>query len=922
MRHRDEPAAPPTTQERVLRVAVVLAIVLLVALTFGPALVGQGVFADVSMLRRYWPFLADGRFPADAMACRSDTWDYYLPGIATIVEGARHGDWVTWAPYQVGGSPLASLPNHAALSPLSWPFWVMPLWLAPAFVKLTELVVVLVGTAAFLGRLGVRRSAGLLAGFVFFTCGFMLMWTGWPHTRVAALIPLLFWALDRVVVERRARDVAWVALVVASMLFGSFPAVTLFALASGAVYVVVVGLRQGSGRATLLGWVGAGAGVVLGAALSAVQILPFAANLGIALAGREPTDASPIQSLATTVAPGAWGTCAGGTWWGEVNPIEGIAFAGVGVVVLLAALLLLPARSGVRRGAVVLICVLLAAWCWLIWIGGAPLELLQQLPGFDTNKIGRGSSVFGFLVALAVGFAVDRLLTHAESGERVPRPSRRLAAGRVAVALAFVALVVAVAVGVQQAAIRSGEQDRVAEAFVVPSVLGVIAVVALLVALLGRRTARLVAVVVLVLVIAAQAIGFARQVWPLSDRDDFYPVTPTHEFLSDHLGHDRFGGGGRWAFSGLGHQYELRTPVGHEFTDLAWKQLLDTVSPDIRVTRTFRAFPPMSAAEVGSDPVLDQMAVRYWASAPGFVSGARRGVSQEPAGTPQVLDGSERASCTVPARALRGIEFTVTDAIPEAETGRVRAHVRLEHEGRVIDGVRAFDGPVPAGPNRVAVPAEDLQGPGTATVTVWFTGAGGPTALATAGDDVACTAIVPRPDGLRLVHADAGSVVYERTTALPRIRWAGRAEVVPSADERVLRLAGGVPADTVLLDEGTAVDSGSRAATDIVEDGAESIVVDVDASDEGHLVIADSIARDGWIATVDGRPADLVRVNHAFAGVRVPAGRHRVEVHYEAPGLKRGAIVTAVAAAVTLGLLVVRRRARPVADALEPDATD
>lgn len=921
MRHRDETAASPTTQERVLRGAVVLAIVLLVALTFGPALFGQGVFADVSMLRRYWPFAADGRFPADAMACRSDTWDYYLPGIATIVEGARHGDWVTWAPYQVGGAPLASLPNHAALSPLSWPFWVMPLWLAPAFVKLTELVVVVVGMVAFLGRLGVRRSAGLLAGFIFFTCGFMLMWTGWPHTRVTALVPLLFWALDRVVVERRARDVAAVALVVASMLFGGFPAVTLFALTTGAVYVVVVGLRQGSRRATLLGWGGAGAGVVLGAALAAVQVLPFAANLGLALDERGRTGTSPLGTLATTVTPDVWGTCVADTWRGP-GAIEGAAYVGIGGVILLAVLLVLPASPRVRRGAAVLFCALMAGWCWLIWIGGAPLDLLQQLPGFDTNKIGRGSSVFSFLMAVAIALAADRLMTHAESGQGLTRPSRRLAVGRAAVAAVVVALAVAVGVSVRQESSRLGEQGPVGQAFVVPAGLGAVAVVALLVALFGRRAARLVALLVLVLVIAAQSIGIARQVWPLSDRDDFYPVTPAHEFLSDHLGHDRFAGARRWAWSGLGHQYRLRTPVGHEFTDPAWKDVLVAVSPHTRVTRTFSAFPGLPAEQVGSDPVLDQLAVRYWAAAPNFVSGARRGTSQEPAGPPIVLEGAERASCTVPARSLRGVEFTLADELAEAETGRVRAHVRVEHEGRVIDGVRAFQGPVEPGQVRVAVVAEDLRGPGTATVTVWFTGTGGPAALATAGDDIACSAIVPREDGLRVVHTDAGSVVYERLTALPRIRWAGRAEVVPSADERVFRLSGGVPPGTVLLDEGTAVDTGSLAATDIVKDEAESIVVDVDASGEGHLVIADAIARDGWIATVDGRPADVVRVNHAFAGIRVPAGEHRVEVRYEAPGLRSGAIVTALAAAVTLGLLVVRRRVRGPAETLHEGDSD
>ena len=122
-----------------------LSYVLLAAFTvivLGPALAGQGALVDLDKLTAFMPVRAlEGRQTADVIMCRTDTIDYYLPGIAAIKNAFWSGSFPTWAPYEVGGAPLASLPNHAALSPLSLPYFLLPLWLAPAYVKLGELVV-------------------------------------------------------------------------------------------------------------------------------------------------------------------------------------------------------------------------------------------------------------------------------------------------------------------------------------------------------------------------------------------------------------------------------------------------------------------------------------------------------------------------------------------------------------------------------------------------------------------------------------------------------------------------------------------------------------------------------------------------------------------------------------------------------------
>ena len=128
-----------------------------------------------------------------------------------------------WNPYGAAGSALGAMPDYALYSPLTVPFYVLPSWLAPAYERLLEIVCSVGGAFLFLRRLSLSRPAALLGGITFAGSGFMVAWLGFPQTRVAAFIPALFWAVERFVQERRARDAALVALPVAALLLGGFP---------------------------------------------------------------------------------------------------------------------------------------------------------------------------------------------------------------------------------------------------------------------------------------------------------------------------------------------------------------------------------------------------------------------------------------------------------------------------------------------------------------------------------------------------------------------------------------------------------------------------------------------------------------------------------------------------------------------------
>ena len=886
-------------------------------LTLGPALIGRGTLLDADGLTGLLPFRAlHGADVNDAVVCRWDTLNYYLPGIARIKDAFLSGNFPTWTPYKVGGTPLASLPNQAALSPLSLPYYFLPLWLAPAFVKLGEFTVAIGGMVAFLRRLGVSRGASVLAGIIFATSGFMLMWTNWPHTRVAAFIPALFWALERTVQQRRPRDVALVALVVASMLLGGFPAVTLFALTLAAAYVVVRALtlfgRQARPVVDVLAR--AVAGVLLGVGLAAIQILPFARNLGAL--GLDERDAVgvhlPLGLFLTTAVPDSVGTCVAYQAYGPVGPIEAIGFLGAAalVLVLCAVLVPLPRGAAPDRTPRMFFVVALVVVVILVWLGGPLLAAFQKLPFYSSNSITRAQSVFGFVGAVLAGIGIDRLARGLAARRGVPdeRPQRRLESERVVmgvlvlvVVLGFVALVV---VRARDDAQRDGYLSHWTGTLLVPSLFLAGAVAAVLFTRFGPMRLRVLGPIVIAVLAVAQSAMFARTMLPLSDRDNLYPVTPTHEFLTQHLGEDRWAGSGTTLYAASAEYYRLRTPVGHEFADPRWWDLLLAVDPEVEISRTYSGFPgSVSAEDSAPSHVLDQLSVRYWVAPPGDVPGKRDALAAP--GRALALQGDEVGSCSVEGGPLRGVSAVVANARQAPVSHPAVLHVAVHTPDGVREGSRLIGPVLPQGVVRVATAGEDLPTGGRYPVDVWLTGVRGKTVFRGDDDGLACAGVRPEDDGLRLVFAEAGDVVFERLHALPRIRWASHSRVEPDAKDRVADLTRGIPDAEVLLDDdSTPSAEGAPAELRVLSDQPERISAEVESSGRGYVVVADSIVRPGWNATVDGHDVPIVHGNHAFAAIPVPSGKHEIVLSYDAPGLTTGVFVSIASGLVVVGLLV------------------
>jgi hypothetical protein len=168
----------------------------------------------------------------------------------------------------------------------------------------------------------------------------------------------------------------------------------------------------------------------------------------------------------------------------------------------------------------------------------------------------------------------------------------------------------------------------------------------------------------------------------------------------------------------------------------------------------------------------------------------------------------------------------------------------------------------------------------------------------------------------RLPVDDPDLHVYLNPSALPRVRWVPRVEVIPDADALLRRLAyGDDDLSAVALVEqpppsGLAEVDGAPHTADVrlVRNDPEDLVIDVDAPRRGFLVVADQYER-GWRASVNGVPAPVLRANYLFRLIEVPAGSSRAEFRYRPTSLVLGAILSGTAL-VGAGVVVTSGRRR------------
>ncbi|MFT4050896.1 MAG: YfhO family protein [Microbacterium sp.] len=909
----------PWRIEPITSVAVLAGLLVVLGIHLGPALVGLKTFSGMDLLATLAPWSDGGASGSVTNGYVGDSIDTLLPAYLQMHERLMAGEWPLWTALSGPGAELLASTNYSALSLSTMWFLILPTSYAVGVVKLAEIVLAMGGMYLWLRRIGLGRTAGLLAGVVYCGSGFVVGWSTWaPQSSVAAMMPALFWAIERLLALRTARSALPLAVVVALLMLGGFPAVAGHALYAGGAYFLVRLLADrrahatGSTVGTLLGGGGA---VVLGAALAAIQLLPLALSLSDTdLSSRSGQFFQELssRSLLSMFFPQSMFEIG----YGDSNLIEGYAFLGIGAVSLALIAVFTRRPRDHARGVVPFLALGFALAAAVVWKQGWWTAWMADLPVFYGNNSGRVRDlVFLFGSALA-GIGLQRIIT-SEAAMR-----RRMAIIAGVCLVAFSGLAVGVWARIPEASGKLLLVDAV------PG-LAIIAVCIAAVVWARHIVVRTVAVAVVALLAAVQLNGSVANYWPLSDLEDFYPERAVISALDEAMGDGRVATAGTLLGS-TSSVYGIRSVTAHTFQPSTWREYLEALelgafTEGQTPTNPSLVFPeeetPAQAA------LLDRLSVTTWLTVsgleiPGPLTDAdgQAWAETEAGGSMDVAAGQ---SWEVPlgVSGVRGVVLPFSaEVTAEGQDVSVRVEV-VDADDEVLASGELVRPSLGAGEWSVAIAGEELDasaGELSLRVTVDV-----PTQIALDAEGAPDVGVIgTQDDGRALVYSDANGVVWQREGALPRIRWAGRSEVVADAEARLQRLADpALGEDVVILDAAGPAGEGTEATLEVIEDEGDLIQVAVDAAGGGYLVVADSMQR-GWVVTIDGEEAELVDADHAFAGVYVPAGEHEVSFTYRGSGVGAGLVISAAAAAVIIGVLVFtafrNRRRRGVLAAAPP----
>jgi len=137
-------------------------------------------------------------------------------------------------------------------------------------------------------------------------------------------------------------------------------------------------------------------------------------------------------------------------------------------------------------------------------------------------------------------------------------------------------------------------------------------------------------------------------------------------------------------------------------------------------------------------------------------------------------------------------------------------------------------------------------------------------------------------------------------------------KVVPNADAEMAALDSLKPKDEAVLDqrfgktvEGLALNRDSTDKISLITYKPNELVYESSSKSEGLAVFSEIYynVRDEWKVTIDGKSADMFRVNYVLRGLRIPAGKHNIVFKFEPVSVIAGSKVDLVSSLLLVALV-------------------
>ncbi len=330
--------------------------------------------ADNLLLSAPWSSLAPGSVAANPL--QVDVTFMLHPWTLYAAAEIGRGHFPLWNPYVFAGAPFFANAESALLFPLTALAYVLPPALALGLMSILKLSAAGVAMYWFLRVLDLAHFPAFLGGLAFMLNASLVAWLFWPYASSMIFLPLLSGMTERLRERPGPRPVAGLAVLVALDIFAGYPQGLFYGVLTATAWAFYR-LRGPGGFAFLFRY---GAGLALGGALGAVQLLPFLEYMRESAVLRYRADwiapiHLPLRAAMTFLLPYYYGSPTTYDFWGAWNFNEMAVSVGIVPWVALPAALILGWR---RRGTKLLAA--LAALAALVIYGGPLTARLGTIP--------------------------------------------------------------------------------------------------------------------------------------------------------------------------------------------------------------------------------------------------------------------------------------------------------------------------------------------------------------------------------------------------------------------------------------------------------------------------------------------------------------------------------------------------------------
>ncbi len=186
----------------------------------------------------------------------------------------RSGQLPLWNPYNGAGAPLLANYQSQLVYPFSWLGLVLPLGFAMSVTAVLHLFITAAGMWAFTGRLGLPTLGRGVSALALGLTSYLVARLGtYPVIIAAAWLPWILWAVAGVLAERQPRAVGWLGLFAALQLLAGHAQTAWYSMVLVGLFTLYWIIRERPAD----WWQRLGlvlAGLILGAGIAAVQLLP------------------------------------------------------------------------------------------------------------------------------------------------------------------------------------------------------------------------------------------------------------------------------------------------------------------------------------------------------------------------------------------------------------------------------------------------------------------------------------------------------------------------------------------------------------------------------------------------------------------------------------------------------------------------